>query len=473
MKNRVLTGMIVLFCANLTAQEKLGITMSNYSPVNSLFLNPTSTSDSKTYLQMKLLGFHAFASTNVAYLPAFSLPSFISGFSFPSPEFYNDDRNRNGFFTLALEGPCFTVSRDNFGAGLYVRGRSNVNLRRIPSDLMNVLVGDGSSDHFQTHFQNAGFNNLTWVEIGGNFSYILLKKGDNMVQGGVNLNYLLGVNVVHGNISLLEGSYSGGDFDLGIVRASVVQGEPAFFAGKGFAGDLGFVYKKMLHNIDNYLPHSRRSNCRNIPYKYKIGGSLRDLGYIKFGSVTTTSISGAGYINVDTDQGIPGLPSVEVDQTESEGSARALMPMSASVQFDYNFENRIYVGAVLVKNIAPGKAVGVMSPDLLAIVPRYETKNFEVAMPFTLQRFTYPHIGLAFRIRSFVLGVDNVIPLFMASDVNTLGLYVNLGISQFRSRKCGSNLRGVDECMPRPKRPAQKKAGLIRRIFDRNKTYRK
>ena len=51
------------------SQEKLGIANSNFHPTSSIFLNPSSSVDSRTFAQLNLIGLNAFMVTNQMYLP--------------------------------------------------------------------------------------------------------------------------------------------------------------------------------------------------------------------------------------------------------------------------------------------------------------------------------------------------------------------------------------------------------------------
>ena len=67
------------------------------------------------------------------------------------------------------------------------------------------------------------------------------------------------------------------NIDVDVLRTDSVKYNKG---GSGF--DLGFTYQKTLENCDSYLPHTPKSSCRYIPYKYKLGISLIDVGSVKF-----------------------------------------------------------------------------------------------------------------------------------------------------------------------------------------------
>ncbi len=461
----------------INGQEKLGIVNSNYSPVNSIFLNPSFSADSKTYMQLKFAGLSAFVMTNAGYIPSTSLWSFRAAGEGPLPQPAEGTRNRFAFLTAAAEGPCFVMSKNLFGAGIFVRGRSILNVRRLPHQFTSLVLGQEpiGPDRLDVDLKNGGFANLTWLEIGGNFSYIISRSGPHLWQAGINVSYLMGYNALYANLKELRGFYNDSVLDVQRLDGRIFYNTPRFNSGRGLATDVGIVYKKMLGNIDHYLAHAVRSNCAIVDYKYRIGLSLRDAGFVKVNSgVVDRRINGAGYLSIEQERGtFTRITETNVELEESTAPVRVFLPLTASLQFDYNFENNIYLAGVFVKNMVPAGLPAVQGHDLLAVIPRVEFKNIEVALPFTMHRYVYPRLGFAFRVRSLVLGVDNVFPLLMRTNVNTVGLYANLSVSLFRNPACRFKCRAVDDCMPRLRSARQKGAGFFRTVFGRKKTYRK
>lgn len=459
-------------CLFTRAQERQGIANSNYSPINSAFLNPSSTADNRTYIQINLIGLQSYVHSNLAYLPDFRLWDF----SFGNPVRDRSEKDKYFVANGAVLGPSFFISRGNLGAGLYARARSVVNAKRIPHQMVGVLLGENLplTDTVIPTVRNAGAANMNWLEYGGNFSWIIRKDKFNMMTLGANIRYLTGINGAYAHIQELRGGFEEKALRLDAFKGKVRFNDAAFNTGKGYAMDIGFTYKKMLWNIDSYLAHSVRSNCRFIDYKYKLAFSLRDLGYINFRKNTyTADYDDKGYFYMDpTDLTHRSSGRLRLNKEYEHGPFTMMMPASFSAQFDYNFENYIYLNAMLVKNLVPLGVIGVQSPDLLAITPRFEIKNLEVALPFILQRFYQPQLGFALRIRTLVLGVDNIAPLIVRRDTYTMGVYFNLGISIFKNPKCKSRTGNVDDCRGGLRRGTNSSRGVFwKRMFKRNKTY--
>jgi hypothetical protein len=104
----------------------------------------------------------------------------------------------------------------------------------------------------------------------------------------------------------------------------------------------------------------------------------------------------------------------------------------------------------------PNRITGVQSPDLLSVCPRIEFRQFELAVPFALQKFIYPQVGLGLRFRSFVVGTDNILPFIVTRDTYGANIYFSLAISIFRNKACDVKGSSVSDC------PSYKKKGKNR-----------
>ena len=86
---------------------------------------------------------------------------------------------------------------------------------------------------------------------------------------------------------------------------------PNWRNGKGIGLTLGIMYKKMEKEVENYLPHTKRSACMTPKYLYRIGASLIDSGLLGH------RIRGASVMEVEA--GGPCAQAGLVGAPESEG----------------------------------------------------------------------------------------------------------------------------------------------------------
>jgi hypothetical protein len=98
-----------------------------------------------------------------------------------------------------------------------------------------------------------------------------------------------------------------------------------------------------------------------------------------------------------------GLP----DESQSGSKMNIYLPTGISLQFDYCIIPKVYANLSLVQAV-PLSKYAIVRASQVAVTPRYETRNFEVAMPFTFYEYKTPHLGLAIRYRFIVLGTDRL-----------------------------------------------------------------
>lgn len=464
MKRRVMVILFLVFRFSAwQAQERLGITNSNYYSTASIHLNPSSSVDCRTYMQLHLVGMNAFVKTNFAYLPNFSIGQVIN-----APDLVRTQGNNKKFLYLnaSLEGPAFVFSKRTYGVGFFTRLRTVTDMRRVSYDLAAALLnGEGSvsSDGrnlMGQNFKNAKMSQMSWAEYGINFGKMLVRSRDRLITVGGNLKYLTGISVLYTNIKEFKSYYNdNGTFGISSLQSKFLWNKPQWGSGRGFGLDLGITFKQMEDYVEKYYANSRLSNCKYVDYKYKIGVSLRDAGYIRYqGATTDTRVSGSGYFDPSrTDTSFATAVQYNFSSTTKTGKPIvASLPTALSGQFDYNFDNSVYLNITLVKNLVPTRITGVQSPDLLSVCPRVEFRQFEFALPLTFHRFIYPQLGAGLRYRSFVIGMDNIIPLFMKSNTYGLNLYASLAVSIFSNPACKTKRSGVSDC------PSYRKAGKNR-----------
>jgi len=456
MKKQVFASFTILSAFVVCAQEKLGISNSNYSSTNSIFLNPSSSVDSRAYQQFNLVGANVYAMNNLGYLPKFSLWGAVKNEGLDNFKISDLQLKKFLLAVASVEGPAFVISKRNYGAGFFIRGRTVAELKRIPFELTNYLLNPDTNQALKypvdVNLQNVRLSNMTWVEYGLNFGMMVKKEKTNLLSIGGNIKYITGINIAYGNIQQLKGRIEDRRIVVDNLQRKLRFNEFGWNTGRGVGVDIGLTYKKMLAVIDRYYANSQLSNCKYVDYKFKFGISLRDVGAVRFKKNTSvTDIKTSGQFNTDTTNNNINFESDLKNNFNvpiKNSPILSSLPTSLSMQFDYNFGYHFYLNTTLVKNIIPNSFTGVQGNNLVSVCPRYEFKNFELAAPLSFQKFIYPQLGFAFRVRTFVLGVDNVFPLIIKKNTYGLNLYFNLGFSLFSNQSCRKRIRKVDDCPP-------------------------
>lgn len=430
------------------AQEKLGVSNSNYSSTNSIYLNPSTSVDSRTFMQFNLVGVNIYLMNNQVYLPKFSVWSSVKG-DIPTPKISSLPFKKFLYLKTEVNGPAFVLSHKDIGIGFFIRGRAEVDIRNIPYELTKIITQqsiDTTQKKYDISIRNAKISEMAWAEYGVNFGKMLIKSGKTMITAGVNAKYLTGINIVYFNLERLKATADSVVVDIEDLKGKVRYNTPEWKSGKGFGTDIGITYKKTLDWIDSYQANAKKSNCTFVDYRYKLGISLLDLGFIRFKKNTYKgNVSGSTTINNYQTTNLDSLFKTDFKTSEQINKPIwATLPTALSVQVDWNLsyylgwekDRHIYLNTTAIQSVIPSRMVGVQRANLISIAPRFEIKNLEVAVPLTFHRYLYPQVGLGFRFRTFVLGFDNVCPLLFKKDTYGVNIYFNLGISMFKNPAC-------------------------------------
>lgn len=452
MHKKITYLLILIFCCRqIAAQENMGISNSNYAPTNSVFLNPSSIGDSKVYWEINLVGASAFIDNNYVYSPGFSFISAIrnpAGVAEPLDDF--KPGNKSAYVDIAVHGPSFYLNLGKHAVGLSTQLRTVVDGRNIDDNLAKFMFEGFKylpQRGIEYNTSNTKINTMTWGELGINYAYTFKQQSNNMYIGGISVKRLYGIN--HLGVNIKNATFTVPDTsDIVFAEIDGKYGfsAPAFNAGRGWGLDFGFTYKKMLEEIDAYVPYSKKSGCKKPDYLYKIGVSLIDFGYISFGSAsyagnvdesgTWEDFSNSNFEDNFNQYDAKILNSFS-SSSDVSSSYKAFLPTSLSIQYDYNFENGFYLNTTVVQNLSFFNQLGVNRQNSFALTPRFETPRFEVAMPLTFRKYIYPSLGLAFRFwNNLVIGTDRLGPILFKGNKYGADIYFNLKVAKLYTNKC-------------------------------------
>ena len=433
------------------AQERMGISNSNYAGTNGVWLNPSSIVDSRVFLDIHLAGFGVFAHNNGVYLPESRVYDLAKEEKWNTFATTTKDVRRNGFLDASVSGPAATLALGRNGFGLHSAVRSYSTVNNLPDMWADAFVsGYDYNNGWQGAHQwnNVSVKNLSWAEFGGTYSRMFKVDQVHMFNAGISVKRLIGINstnVSMRDFSLTVANDSNAVFhNLDAEVAYVTQ--PAWNVGRGWGFDLGFTYKRALNdaNYNFYTPHKGDYKCDYMDYKYRIGVSILDIGRIKF---DTDAVRYTYLSNFDEEDNTEAIAIPETDNagdvaqsllepdiaTTTANEFKAKLPTTVSVQFDYNFENDIYLNATLMQRFNRNQSNGVHRPNILAVTPRYERRNFEAALPISLYEYRYPLGGLTVRYKFLTVGTDNLWPYVFKTDLYRADVYLHVKVPLYRS----------------------------------------
>jgi len=350
-------------------------------------------------------------------------------------------------------GPSFSIARGDDAFGFRTAFRSVVSGRQIPYEIVPFSY-EGLNYEPQ---HNINYNDdvmritgMGWTEIGFSYARTIQRRGPGHITAGITAKFLLGMAGSYLDIQNLDYIVNN-DSTLNIrnVRGELgyavsEEGGP-LFNGKGFSVDVGVIYEKKSRGYSSYRA---KKICKNPyeDYKYRLGFSLLDLGFMNFSSNAQQhqyNDVGTFWQNVDTVnfRGIdPFLRMIseefygDPDASLSSNRIKMILPAAFSMQFDYHYRKQWYLNASLVQAVMNAKS-NIYRPAQLSITPRYETQHLEFSMPISLYDYRYPRIGLAARFWFFTIGTDKILGFFNVTDFTGMDIYVSLKFN-FLKGKC-------------------------------------
>lgn len=427
------------------AQEQSGFLPSNYAGVNSLFINPSNMVDSKIFIDFHLIGLHAFLHNNTAYIPKKNI-SYKPGQTI-NVLINEKDVKKKAFAKIEAIGPSAAVSWGIHSFGVFTRLRTYLDAA-VSDDLAYLAIKKfdytpyiGSSFKEKAHLSTA-----TWFETGVSYGRMFIIGNYKTLNVGGNIKRLKAINASALTLKDFDYTVDGvKDLQVNHAEGSYRLVEPGWGIGKGWAIDAGVNYQYKVRDVSGYLPNTKKNGCKNIDYKYKIGLSVMDLGYLNIKSnafvkdieynaqqfdFDSASINTFGDFDRFANTNVVNNA---VSQTNAS-KFKTMLPFALSAQADYNFENGLYLNATLLTSFKIRNQPKRVS--VLAFTPRYERKYFEIAMPVSFVGFTYPQLGLSIRLGNWIIIGTDRLDSFRGKIRNVYGADIYFHIKYALFQKC-------------------------------------
>jgi len=465
----------VFFTLQVSAQEKTGITLSNYSGINAVFLNPSFTSNSKLFADINVLSGGVFIDNNFVFIHKEDykvLSFFKKNPSLPGIEtrgegldYSLDGKPVNGLVRGEIYGPGFSISTGKNTFGFTSKVSSITSIEDFPYDAAVMMFEGLDYDSLLgVNIKGGNFEtpSITWWELGGHYSRIFSEKNRNVWSFGVNVRKLFswagayasgnGIdytiddelvtyldsnnNVVTTNIYNLELEYLDAQaaFSIPLDYDSLfIPTRRGDFKGSGWAGDIGFTFRKNRNPANNYR-HRRPCENEYEDYIYKIGFSIIDIGkivlkknvvFLQYNNVTAywRNIDDLTYENINqVTKEINYQLTGDSLSSASQSDFAIGLPASISFQGDFQYYPKWYLSAAVILPVKIGEIQLKRASQALMLV-RYETSAFEFGIPVSLYNFKDPRIGIYARFNYFTVGTDKLGGFFGFNDFYGLDFY--------------------------------------------------
>jgi hypothetical protein len=447
--------LLALCCAfHVHAQERYGLLNSNYAGTDALPMNPARMADQWSWMDINIIGADLFirndhvsvgsASRTVLGEMRESIRS-AQGNGFVLTESVRDG-GRRAFTNVRVVGPSLALTLGRNSVGASVGSRFSMSFTGIDRPLARFAYnGLGFSPQWRTRYQdeNIRLTAAAWTEFNLSYARLVLAEDHTLFSIGATAKYLLG----HGGVGL---GFDVLDYTvLDSARAQIHEASghyglavPSLNAGRGLGLDLGAVFTRTLEQADGHVPHKV---CEPLPYDWRLGASLMDLGGIRYrdamaGTFSTSRSFFPDYttIQLADAQAADSLIAASLSTFERSADFSVGLPTAFAMQLDKRVVDHVYVAANWVQSLSFPSTMRLRRPNTLALVPRLEWRRFEAAIPVVVHEYaiTRPSVGLMLRLNNIVVGSDDLLPLISRRGLFGTDLYFRVKWTIFKGPRC-------------------------------------
>ena len=506
----------IMFC-----QQYLGIVGSNYAGTNNLYANPSNAVDSRYKIYVNLAAADLFLGNNAIRWDApYSFIKLLKGAvnkndrviwrnRYLIPIENNRDKNMNGL--IDVRGPAVMYAIDSKQSiAISSRGRGGASFSNVSHELATLMqYGTRNPTIFQSASDlHMNLNMNSFAEIGATYAKDISLNPEEAIKVGITAKRIIGLSNFHMNakessyqitdnvinpddpgflyddvlfLNHINAQYGYSDEDNGINDFSMSPGYWLGTAspGRGIGFDIGvsYEYRPEIHKYTYKEKGIQKIDQTQNKYKYKIGVSLIDVGRVKFDNPSYVSnfesVADNRYV---FENGIKLFPNrrLMTGINRSLGpyagadlqKFKANLPTTFQAYFDYKVKENIYVYSTWVQNLRSSNSLGMRMPSLVSVVPRYETKWIDVAMPVSLLNdYQLLTIGLAARFGPVFIGSDNLQGLLNIANPRGFDFFVGANIPIFNKLPSSPTKCYYDQPQPAWKNIFKKKG---RKLFKGN-----
>ena len=364
MKKLFLIFIIFSKTSKCYVQENYGSLHSNYMPSNSVLVNPSSMLDAKTRLDINLGSFAGFFMNNLIYLNKTSVYSFVKSKQYENINDLdfklNKEHKKYHFYNRThIQGPSFVFSQGDHAFGIGLNLFSYTDFRKIPQEIILGIATKSVPNDNTFKGKNISFTSMTYGDLKFSYAHTFKKKKRELFMAGISVSKFFPFQATASKINSVEGTI----VNDSMLHINSIQADNSYVTKtnvnllSGFGIDIGFTYQRMLAEAFNYLPNSKRNNCRRNYYLYKLGISIMDIGHLKFKrkKVNYIGVNTENYqleredISIDNLNFFRKLTNDDIalrnkDTAFIRSINKVRLPTYLSFQFDYNaWLNKIYL----------------------------------------------------------------------------------------------------------------------------------
>ncbi|NNC82959.1 MAG: hypothetical protein HKN79_05230 [Flavobacteriales bacterium] len=438
-------------------QEGIGMALSNYLPSHAVQLNPALAADSKTRFDILLGGVSLYATNEHTFYDAEGpgvIPVLFGNGTNPVQDF--DTHPRDGYLDMTIDGPSAFAVLGRSSVGLSTRYRAMFNGQDMPYELAQFIYH--GFRHWPLYdstlyIDDMNLVGMSWGEVALTYARMIQVEEDHHLNAGVTVKRLFGQDHVGIGVGRMQYMFDSQDLYIQDFTGSYSLGTDDIGFGNGWAMDVGMIYRKTIHGNPDYIPFSTENRCQKSQYRYQLGVSVIDIGQVNFrqnSAIVDLQDAQAFWPNyIDTDvSNIDELDdflasTFENDQnfTDRTLGTKVSLPTALNIQFDYNLDKGLFLGAVLQQPLHASELTRLRRASIFGVIPRYETDRMEFAVPISTYEYERLQVGLAFRYLGLTIGSDDLGVILSDRDVYGADFYAAIRIPVLYRPDCRDKQR--------------------------------
>ena len=452
----------------LSSQSLVGV-QSNYAGSRSLSMNPALMNTSYLYSDFYVANLSLSAFNDYVYInnELYNISNINIEQIGEQIGMFDNEKPKNLYQSLDLNVLGFMYSIDaRQSVGFSTNARVYTNATDVPYDIIDIirngLKNKDKKDYNGSYTSSdVSISTMEWMEFAFAYSRKIYDKYHNRIDAGVSIKYLLGYSAAVGNINELNYVISEdtvvtvNKFDADMAYSLPIKyDEPlsshdfidkSLVRGHGVAFDIGLTYTHKKFVEVNKKRIFASCMLPKLDYKWRLGLSLVDLGFINFNDNAIDN----SFDNVDPvvfdktvfdhlerfGDMIKYMSAIYYDgdtlASVVNDKFKVGLPTTLRFQFDYNLYKHFYINTTIIQPIKIFK-YSVVAASQLMVEPRYESDNFDFSLPLTLSDYRHLSLGASMRMGFFTIGTQNLSSYLGLGDIKGMDFYVSIKFNFIR-----------------------------------------
>ncbi|MDP1844702.1 MAG: hypothetical protein Q8K64_14900 [Sediminibacterium sp.] len=459
-----------IFCRTslAVAQNYHAIHGSPYAGAAGIFNNPASPVTSLHKWNLNLFAFQAGISTNMLTVQNLKIPSFSN----TTIQFTQGAQNRwaHQVLDLNLFNAMYQLNKKHaISAGLRIRTYNHVHGGSFNMNDSITSIKDFLILNRATPFLQGNTIHSAWLEGNLNYSTVLKENENGKLTGGITLQIMKNVSGAYikvNKVSYLETIYPSDtlySFTEGFGSFAYSANYDATSNTINTQGNIKAVLNNSLSSLGlslgmEYLVYDKDAVVGEgapIPYKWKLGVSIMDIGSHPYktskftgqfsnpNTLLTNRDVADKLVNIASARDLrDSLATLFNSNTTLPEKFNIANPTRIILNVDRNLGNDFYLNAQLNLNLRGTRTFAKLNSreiNLITITPRWETAYWGFYLPIQYNTQGQFWMGTAIKAGPLVAGIHNI-GLFKKETQLNGGGYLMLSIYPFQKRNYASRL---------------------------------